>query len=711
MEEDAQEGRREAKQRRVSPRRYKAFISYSHAADGKLAPALQAGLERFAKPWYRRRAVRVFRDKTGLAVTPELWGSIQRSLEASEYFILLASPMSAQSRWVHQEVDFWLQHRSVETLLIVMTDGVMAWDAQQNDFDWRQTDALPRLLEKRFAAEPNYLDLRWARADTDLSVRRPRFLDAIASLSATLRGMPLDDLIGEDVAHYRTTRRLLKGTIATLVVLTTASLYAAYLANQARNLAGRLEAERVAGIAAAEKAAGEQVRKAEALRAADAERQRNAAASRELATVAAGLRTRDRELGTLLAMEALQIGPTPEAERTLRDLLIRPASPTVFQGPEKSTVDRSSFSADGRRLLAVFEDGSVRIWSVASSTTPVALAAQAIGYSHSVNTHAAFSPDGSTVLTVPFEPGRRTFLDAEGKGAAARIWGAETGQLRKQLPHPYISDAAFSPDGKRVVTVGGDRRVVIWNAESGATLTALEDHEGAVVSVDFSMDGKWFITASDDDVVRIRSTEDGNTSSTIQPSGKAFLTTALLSPDSRWIVTIARPEPPRVWDWQRAPGSSIAELRAGEDPLYFAGFNPGSDLLATVGGNSAQIWQTASGRMLHNLRHEEAVMAAAFSPSGRWIVTVSVDGAAVLWDVATGKRLMEFGGYDRARTTAAFSADGSRVATGTASGQVLVYACDVCGSAAELLAVAKSRVTRSLTAEERKKYGGAGQPR
>lgn len=35
---------------------YDAFISYSHAADGRLAPAVQAALPRLAKPWYRRRA-------------------------------------------------------------------------------------------------------------------------------------------------------------------------------------------------------------------------------------------------------------------------------------------------------------------------------------------------------------------------------------------------------------------------------------------------------------------------------------------------------------------------------------------------------------------------------------------------------------------------------------------------------------------------------
>ena len=46
---------------------YDAFISYSHSADGRLAPALQVALHRFAKPWWKLRAVNAFRDGTSLA--------------------------------------------------------------------------------------------------------------------------------------------------------------------------------------------------------------------------------------------------------------------------------------------------------------------------------------------------------------------------------------------------------------------------------------------------------------------------------------------------------------------------------------------------------------------------------------------------------------------------------------------------------------------
>ena len=108
-------------------RKYHAFISYSHVADGNLAPAVQAALERFGQPWYSRARVQVFRDQTDLALTPDLPREIQRALERSELLILLAGPAGARSPWVEQEVRFWLQHRSASRILIVRTGGELHW--------------------------------------------------------------------------------------------------------------------------------------------------------------------------------------------------------------------------------------------------------------------------------------------------------------------------------------------------------------------------------------------------------------------------------------------------------------------------------------------------------------------------------------------------------------------------------------------------------
>ena len=59
--------------------RYDGFMSYSHAADGKLAPAIQAALHGLGRAWYKLRALSIFRDKTSLSADPGLWPAIERA--------------------------------------------------------------------------------------------------------------------------------------------------------------------------------------------------------------------------------------------------------------------------------------------------------------------------------------------------------------------------------------------------------------------------------------------------------------------------------------------------------------------------------------------------------------------------------------------------------------------------------------------------------
>jgi MTH538 TIR-like domain (DUF1863) len=67
------------------------------------------------KLWYRRRALRIFRDDTSLSATPSLWPSIEHALGQSRFLILLASPEAATSPWVRKEIAFWLEHKSADT--------------------------------------------------------------------------------------------------------------------------------------------------------------------------------------------------------------------------------------------------------------------------------------------------------------------------------------------------------------------------------------------------------------------------------------------------------------------------------------------------------------------------------------------------------------------------------------------------------------------
>ena len=53
-----------------------------------------------------------------------------------------------------------------------------------------------------------------------------------------------------------------------------------------------------------------------------------------------------------------------------------------------------------------------------------------------------------------------------------------------------VSRAAFSDDGKRVVTASEDRTARVWDAESGKEIAVLKGHDDDVNAAAFSGDGK-----------------------------------------------------------------------------------------------------------------------------------------------------------------------------------------------------------------------------
>ncbi len=210
-----------------------AFISYSHAADARVATELEHGLERLARPWNRLRAMSVFRDQSDLTLNPDLWKTISGRLDASRFLILLLSPESARSVWVNREAAHWCDTKGADRVLLVWTGGELDWDEQTDDFSAGST-AVPDALRGRFAREPLFLDLRWARDEKELSLRLSRFRSAVAQVAAPIRGLPPDELEGEDIRMHRRARRLARGAVAVVVALALAASVAAIVAVQER---------------------------------------------------------------------------------------------------------------------------------------------------------------------------------------------------------------------------------------------------------------------------------------------------------------------------------------------------------------------------------------------------------------------------------------------------------------------------------------------
>jgi tetratricopeptide (TPR) repeat protein len=210
-------GRRRAPKPGSPKLEYDAFISYSHAKDRPIAAALQSTVQKLGKPWYRRRALRLFRDDTSLSASPQLWPSIERALGQARYLALLASPEAAASPWVNKELRWWLEHKSADTILIGLTGGKLEWDAKCGDFGWREGMPLPPALKGAFATEPRWTDLSPYHAGAALN--DTRFVELSADFAATLHGIPKEDLLSQEVRQQRRALRLALSAASALAVL------------------------------------------------------------------------------------------------------------------------------------------------------------------------------------------------------------------------------------------------------------------------------------------------------------------------------------------------------------------------------------------------------------------------------------------------------------------------------------------------------------
>jgi MTH538 TIR-like domain (DUF1863) len=288
---------------------YDAFISYSHAKDEVVANALQQIMQKLGKPWYRRRAIRVFRDDTSLSASPHLWSSIEQALTQSRFFILLASPESAASKWVNKEVAWWLEHKSTDTLLIGITDGRLHWDEKITSFENHERFPLPPALAGRFSVEPKWIDLRPFRVGAN--PRDGGFINRAADFAAAIHGVPKEDLLSEETRQQRKALRLAWSTASAVLVLAGGVAWEWKSASDAEKVA---EAEREVAKAQTKIAEGQtkvaetqkQIADAQKKTAEEQRDQAQITQSRFLADVSRQLQQRgDGTASTLLAIEAL----------------------------------------------------------------------------------------------------------------------------------------------------------------------------------------------------------------------------------------------------------------------------------------------------------------------------------------------------------------------------------------------------------------------
>src|SRR5262249_33592013 len=205
---------------------------------------------------------------------------------------------------------------------------------------------------------------------------------------------------------------------------------------------------------------------------------------------------------------------------------------------------------------------------------------------------AAFRPDGRYAV----------ISSNQGDTGHVEIWSLSTGKRvggASQL-HDFGADAIYSPDGRRILTLGFLGVADLWRFDGRWHFVRRFDRPHlSVESIEFSRDGERLLTTMYDLDTRAGSQNENFA---------------------------------RIWDTRT--GTPMVGFRGPDALGKSASFSPDGRLVVTSGfDRSARIWNAATGKRVADLvGHQGSVNDARFSPDGRLVVTASDDGTARIWD-------------------------------------------------------------------------------
>ena len=194
-----------------------------------------------------------------------------------------------------------------------------------------------------------------------------------------------------------------------------------------------------------------------------------------------------------------------------------------------------------------------------------------------------------------------------------------------------IRTVAYSPVNSSLFASAGDNRAVkLWNLQND-TVTTLGHHTDTVNSIAFSADGQLLASGGDDYAFKV------------------------------WDVSLQR----EIESFQHITDNSISQIKA-------VTFSPNGQRLATAGVH-VKLWDTRNWTEVTTLRHDEWVLAVAFSADGKLLATGDTSGQLNVWNLQSRQLIAQRQADSNAIYAVRFSPNNRILAGAGYKGQIKLW--------------------------------------
>ncbi len=361
--------------------------------------------------------------------------------------------------------------------------------------------------------------------------------------------------------------------------------------------------------------------------------------------------------------------------------------------PERVTA--FSFSPDSRRIVTVEEQGSVRIWDVQTSKAESAV--RVPGHS---SAEVFFDQDGEPEV---FIGGKDRIIKR------IRLSDSETTTFAKVHSDVAVILCA-SPDGKRLVSAGRDKKCVVWDAKTGHKMVEHGSLNELVSQMTLNPARSLAAAYTSNVGVKLWSTKSGTVLRTLDPGDADVLCMSFTADGARLMVG-GKDNLIRVWDVrgrQIKPNFALSKIRTMSSQM--AAEKEFKELVETAGtdikrGAYAQAYgKLAAAQKLEGYERSETVLDLiwkigargrrtglqggwnrksidtgsgvidiAFSPSAINIATAQADHSVNIWSTRTSELTKNLSGHSNLVASLCYSVNGREMLTGSDDRTVRVW--------------------------------------